>query len=134
MKIRKAPTPDLDHEPCNWLECVGLFMAVAIAAFLMFWLVSGAQAADCPMERQESRITEKIIPGEDKVFIFVGDGMQTLFTGLQSLGLFVGVLPNQFDKMYVIPYKYVDHIFFINGGCIVGAYDVLQSTVQTVMP
>ena len=121
MKIRKAPTPDLDHEPCNWLECVGLFMAVAIAAFLMFWLVSGAQAADCPMERQESRITEKIIPGEDKVFIFVGDGMQTLFTGLQSLGLFVGVLPNQFDKMYVIPYKYVDHIFFINGGCIVGA-------------
>ncbi len=130
MKIRKAPS----HQPWHWLECVGLFMAVAIGAALMFFLVSTAQAADCPMERQEARITEAIVPGQDTVLIFTGDGLQTIFSGLQSLGLLIGVIPGQFDKLYVIPYKYVDHLFFVNRGCIVDARDVLKDKVEGIMP
>lgn len=133
--VRPAPVPHEDL-PLSRLDWAGIAMLVALAAAIVagLFLSWPAKAAECPMERQESRITEKIVAGEDRVFIFTGDGAQTLFSGLQSLGLFVGVLPNQFDKIYVIPYKYIYHIFFVNSGCIVDARDALQSVAGKVMP
>ena len=104
------------------------------ALLLTVFLFPTVAIADCAPETREVRIIEAIVPGVDHVSIFTDDGLTAFLSGLQSLGLLVGVIPGQIDKVYVIEFRDIYHLFFLKDGCILYAGDELKATIQSVLP
>jgi hypothetical protein len=102
--------------------------------FLIAHLISSSpDAAACDRDHEETRITEAIVDGIDQVWIFSGDGAATFMKSLDDAGLMVGV-KSHIDKVYVTEYGMIYHVFFLDGGCIIGAYDFYRPLLEGKLP
>ena len=87
----------------------------------------------CANETLESRITEAIVDGTDKVWIFTGDGAVTFMKNLDDAGIIVGV-KSHVDKVYVIEYGMIFHVFFLDSGCILDVRDFYRPLLAGALP
>ena len=111
-------------------------LTVAVLLFLsaLIWWVSLAQADEaCPATNQEARITEAIVDGQDHVWVFRGPSAVSFMEMIENLGL-LGGIKSKPDPIYVIEYKTIYHVFFIEKACIIGAYDFKHSLLEGILP
>ena len=87
----------------------------------------------CAHETDPARITEAIVDGTDRVWIFDGDGAITFMRYLEDKALIVGV-KSKIDRVYVVEYKTVFHVFFISEGCILDARDFFHPLLEGALP
>ena len=111
-------------------------LTVIVILFLsaLIWWVSLAQADEtCPVANQEARITEAIVDGQDHVWVFRGPSADSFMEMIENLGL-LGGIKSKPDPIYVIEYKTIYHVFFIEKACIIGAYDFKHSLLEGILP
>jgi hypothetical protein len=87
----------------------------------------------CAHETEEARITEAIVDGTDKIWIFAADGAITFMKNLDDAGIIVGV-KSHIDKVYVVEYGMIFHVFFLDNGCIIDVRDFYRPLLAGSLP
>ena len=111
-------------------------LAILACAMLLVWAVSTAVIAEeaCPEGNLEVRITEAVVPGEDTIWIFEGEGLNTFYASLNEWGLMAG-RPSNANKAIVARDKLNRYtVFFLLNNCIVFAAHSPASVMERILP
>jgi hypothetical protein len=111
-------------------------LVILALSMLLVWAASTAALAEeaCPLANQEARITEAVVPGKDKLWIFTGGGLNTFYQALNEWGLMAG-RPSNADKLIVARDEHNRYtVFFLFKGCIVFAAHAPSSVMERILP
>ena len=87
----------------------------------------------CAQETDPARITEAIVDGTDRVWIFDGDAVKTFMKFLEDKAIIVGVV-SPIERVYVVEYKTKYVVFFISQGCILDSRDFFHPLLEGALP
>jgi hypothetical protein len=111
-------------------------LGILALSMLLVWAASTAVLAEeaCPESNLEIRITEVAVPGEDTLWVFEGEGLNTFYASLNEWGLMAG-RPSNANRVIVARDKLNRYtVFFLLNGCIVFAAHAPSSVMERILP